>query len=451
MEEFTFSHIPIATLITAFMVIAPIIEWIGYRRKDARMDRFAKSLIWFSMILFSPGAALGTGIPMIIIGLYPEFWARFANLFFWPLVVQFGFFLLEVAFLFFFYYLVWDRWQGAKKKLHIIMGFVAMAWGLLIQFVWDAVGAYMMTPNGVQLPGALEATGWSAQAFFNQSVWPLFTHRFFGNISYAMLLVGGIFAIKYFRAKSREESDYFRFSSDLSFSIGFLAFFAMPFIGWAYSKVLQINAPVAYHAIMGGHSAKFFYVKLILIAFFVTVGSAYVFIRHREKKILHISVSVLLAALYIVLTLHPPLHWWPGGAFLWRASYTVILGGFIAFMWYLRAKAKDFNIRRKIWPIVMFLAGIAAFFTFAFGAFSRERVRQPHSVYGQLAKPETTEKEAARFLIYEQCLSDHSVREISSIDFDGWDDERILSLCNSGNFSDQQAEIVVRALREGKF
>ena len=77
MEEITYSHIPIATLITAFMVLAPIYEYIGYRRNDLRYDRLGKGLIWFAMILFSPGAALGTGIPVFLIGAYPEFWFFF--------------------------------------------------------------------------------------------------------------------------------------------------------------------------------------------------------------------------------------------------------------------------------------------------------------------------------------------------------------------------------------
>ena len=64
MEEVTYSHIPIATLITAFLVLAPIFEYIGYRGKDPRYDRLAKSMVFFCMILYSPGAALGTGIPI---------------------------------------------------------------------------------------------------------------------------------------------------------------------------------------------------------------------------------------------------------------------------------------------------------------------------------------------------------------------------------------------------
>jgi len=453
MEEVTYSHIPIATLITAFMVLAPIIEYVGYRKKDMRYDRFARSLIWFSMILFSPGAALGTGIPMIIIGLYPEFWARWAGLFFGPLLLQFVFFLIEVVFLFFLYYLVWDRWQGKKKKLHMWMGVCAATTGLVIQFVWDGVGAYMTTPNGVALPGALESTIWNAKAFFNPSLWPLFTHRFFGNISYTMLLTGGVFAMKYMRAKDPKEHEYFKFSSDLAFSIGFISFFAMPFVGWWFAKVYQAEAPVAYNAIMGGHTATYFNIKLISIAFFVTVGSMYTFIRHREKKILLYILSGLLGTLWIVLTMHPDFHWLPGGVVVWRITYTIVIGGFIAFLWYLRStKEWSYSQNKKGWPRIMLVAGLAAFLAFFMGGNARERARQPHSVYGQLAKPEVQDYETARFLVYDKCLPDgRTVRELKEMDFAEMADEEILGeLCDSDDLTEGQATLVVQALRGGR-
>ena len=199
MEEVTYSHIPIATIITAFLVLAPIYEYIGYRRKDPRFDRLAKSIVYFSMILYSPGAALGTGIPMFIIGLWPEFWSRWVLLFFWPLFFQFLFFLTDVGFLFFGYYLPWDRMRD-RKRLHIFFGVITAIFGLLIQAVWDSLGGYMTTP-GVPFPEISDPVGWSAQAFFNPSYPFLFFHRFFGNISYAMLLAGGVFALKYWRQK----------------------------------------------------------------------------------------------------------------------------------------------------------------------------------------------------------------------------------------------------------
>ena len=110
-EEIIYSHIIIATIVTAFMLLAPLFEYIGMRRKDARWERLSKSMIWFSLILFA-GAALGTGIPMFIIGTYPEFWSRWSNLFFWPLIAQFVFYARY--FPLFLYYLTWDRWRTAN-------------------------------------------------------------------------------------------------------------------------------------------------------------------------------------------------------------------------------------------------------------------------------------------------------------------------------------------------
>jgi cytochrome d ubiquinol oxidase subunit I len=181
MEEVTFSHIPIATLITAFLFLAPIFEYIGYKKKDPRYDRLAKSMVYFCMILYSPGAALGTGIPMFIIGMWPEFWARWSSLFFWPLIIQFVFFLIDVFFLFFCYYLPWDRMQN-RKRLHIFFGVMTAVFGLLIQAVWDSLGSYMSTPSA-PFPQVGEAVGWSAAAFLNPSYPYLFFNRFLGNIS----------------------------------------------------------------------------------------------------------------------------------------------------------------------------------------------------------------------------------------------------------------------------
>jgi cytochrome bd-type quinol oxidase subunit 1 len=402
MEEITYSHIPIATLITAFLLLAPIFEYLGWRWKDLRYDRLARSLVFFAMILYSPGAALGTGIPFFIIGLYPEFWSRWSNLFFGPLMVQFVFFTLDVIVLFFFYYLPWDRMMDRKKR-HIFFGGLTALFGLLIQAVWDGLGSYLMTPSA-PLPGVLEPVGWSAKAFFNPSYPFLFLHRFFGNISYVMLITGGVLALKFKRAKDQAEKSYYRFSSDLTFSLGISAFFAMPFIGWFYARVIQRKAPVAFNAIMGGHVSTFFIVKMALIAVFVGLAVSYLFVRHRRKRPFLIAVTAAVASLAVVLTLHPPLDWL-GSAFAWRAGTTIVLAGFIAFLWRLRSKPLVVNDRG--WPWLMFVAGAAAFLAFALGGMVRERSKSPDTVYGQLRKPETTATEADRFLVYEKCVRCH--------------------------------------------
>jgi len=441
----TYSHIPIATLITAFLVLAPIYEYIGYRKKDLRYDRLAKSMVFFVMILYSPGAALGTGIPMFIIGLWPEFWSRWSNLFFWPLIVQFALFIMDVICLFFFYYLLWDRWQ-TRKRLHIFFGVLTALFGLAIQAVWDSLGGYMTTPS-VEFPMVNEPVGWSAAAFFNPSFFPLFFHRFFGNISYTMLLMGGVFALKYWRQKDEAEKAYFGFAADLTFTIGFLSFFAMPFVGWFFAKIMQQHAPVAFHALMGGHTAPHFIIKMGLVALMVLLGGGYLFSRHKAKTILA-AMTVGVASLYIVLHMHPPLHWLPGGDFVWRAFYTVVLVAVIGCFWYFSRRSAPI---RERWKWAMFIAGMAASFAFIMGGFVRERSRQPYNVYKQLVKVEVLPREADRFLMYDKCIGCHhrSLNDITRFTVEDWDRRIEIERMRPGaNISEEEAERIIRYLKE---
>ena len=446
MEEVTYSHIPIATLITAFLVLAPLIEYIGYRRNDLRYDRLAKSMVYFVMILYSPGAALGTGIPIFIIGLWPEFWARWVNLFFWPLVFQFIFFLLDVAFLFFGYYLSWDRLMN-RKRLHIFFGVMTALFGLLIQAVWDSLGGYMTTTGGAPLPAVNEAVGWSAAAFFNPSYPFLFFHRFFANISYTMLLTGGVFALKYWRQKDPSEKAYFGFVADFTFTIGFLCLFAMPIIGWGFAKILQIHAPVAFHAIMGGHASTYFIVKMGLILGMLLMGGSYLYSRH-QKKVLFVAVTVGLLIFYSVLHMHPPLHWFPGGPLVWRLGYTVVIFLMMLFFW-TRAGLKFKE--HALWRWGMFAAGLAAFFAFAMGGFVRERARQPYNVYGELVKVEVTPFESDRWLFTEKCVTCHH-RSITAFDrYDVHDWQSVVDRERErpgANISEEEALRIVKYLED---
>lgn len=403
-EEITYSHIPIATLVTAFMLLAPLFEYIGYRRHDLRWERLSKSFIWFSLILFSPGAALGTGIPMFIIGTYPEFWSRWANLFFWPLIVQFLFFLAEVFFLFFLYYLTWDRWAN-KKRLHIAMGVCAAGFGYLVQIVWDSLGAYMLTPGGVALPGVDQPVGWSPAAMFNPSFPFLLMHRTFGNFSYVLLLTGGVLALRYKSQKrknpSGENTAYFRWAAGTCSTVGFFCFFPMPIIGWFYARVIQREAPAAFLALMGGHTSAHLIYKMTLILVFLIIGGLYVVRRWNHKATVWATTGGLLIVL-VIIHIHPPLMWLGGSALAWRLASTAVVLGLIGLVWARRGKGAPDT---PAWQWAMFVAGLAAFFTFALGGFVRERSKSPDTVYGEIVKPELTSLEADRYLVYTKWLA----------------------------------------------
>jgi len=402
-EEITYSHIPIATLVTAFLLLAPLFEYIGMRRHDLRWDRLSRSMVWFAMILFSPGAALGTGIPVFIIGAYPEFWSRWANLFFWPLIIQFGFFLSEVFFLFFLYYLTWDRWAD-RKRLHIAMGACAAFFSYMVQVVWDSLGSYMLTPGDAALPAVDQPVGWSLQAMLNPSFPLLLLHRTFGNFSYVMLLTGGVLALKYMGQKRKnpagENTAYFRWAAGTCSAIGFFCFFAQPIIGWFYARVIQREAPVAFMALMGGHSSVYFIIKMAMIVIFLITTGAFVVRRYAAKGVAWGATAGLLVVLAVIWA-HPPLMWIGGNAFAWRLVSTAVVLGSIGLIWACRGKG---TADQPAWQWAMFAAGLAAFFTFAMGGFVREHSKSPDTVYGQIVKPEWTDLEADRYLVYDKFL-----------------------------------------------
>jgi cytochrome bd-type quinol oxidase subunit 1 len=304
-----------------------------------------------------------------------------------------------------------------------------------------------MTTPSTPFPAVNEPVGWSAAAFFNPSYPYLFFHRFFANISYTMLLTGGVFALKRWRQKDPGEKAYFGFAADLTFTIGFFTFFLMPFIGWGFAKVLQKHADVVFHSVMGGHASVFFTWKMALIAILLALGGAYLFARHKRKFLL-IAATAGIASLYLVLHWHPPLDWVPGGPAIWRITYTVVLLGFLAWLWlFRRAKRAD----HWGWKWAMFTAGVAAFFAFALGGFVRERARQPYNVYKQLVKVEVLPSEADRFLLYDKCVACHhrSPKDFSRYEKKDWEERVRTERGRPGvRITDEQAARITAYLEE---
>ena len=115
------------------------------------------------------------------------------------------------------------------KKLLIVLTTVMLVFiGMNhAQLKYGRIEGKVIDEESVPLPGVDQPVGWSAAAFFNPSFPYLFSHRFFANISYTMLLTGGVFAIKHIRQKDPEEKLYFGWAADFTFAIGFLTFFAI--------------------------------------------------------------------------------------------------------------------------------------------------------------------------------------------------------------------------------
>jgi len=264
-----------------------------------------------------------------------------------------------------------------------------------------------------------------------------------------MLLTGGVFALFFLLKKDEGERKYFGWASDFTFTLGFLTFFVMPFIGWGYAKVFQRESPVIFHAIMGGHAMVYFIIKLSMIVTFLTIGGIYLFVRHRQKLLMLVIVTAVLSSFYVLLYYHPPLTWLPGGTAVWRSFYTVLILGFIIFMWLMRWKGKEITIR--FWPFGLFVAGMAAFFAFAIGGYVRERSRNPYSVYEELNKPEAKQRDLDRFLVYDNCVECHHMNPKFLKQYRARDWELRVEIERARPevvLSDEETERIIRWLKE---
>jgi hypothetical protein len=308
----------------------------------------------------------------------------------------------------------------------------------------------MMTPGRVPLPGVDEPVGWSLAAFLNPSFPALLIHRTIGNFSYVMLLTGGVFALRYRGQKRKdptsENTAYFRWASSTCFLVGFLFFFPMPIIGWLYAGVIQREAPVAFLALMGGHVSRYFIIKMSLILTLLAVGGTFVVKRYPSRTVVW-AVTVGLLIVLAIVQIHPPLPWLGGSPLAWRLAVAAVILGLIVWLWARRGTGDP---DRTGWQWAMFVVGLAAFFTFLLGGFVRERSRNPDTVYGQIVKPEWTQREVDRYLVYARWLKPQGLfpEDLDRRAPDNWQQEVQQARQQGLELTDEEAQRIIRYLEE---
>src|SRR5579864_6399843 len=66
-------HIIFGSFTMGALVLGPTYEWIGLRREDPRFERYARTLGYVNLKIFSLGATLGGFAVIVVTALYPKF------------------------------------------------------------------------------------------------------------------------------------------------------------------------------------------------------------------------------------------------------------------------------------------------------------------------------------------------------------------------------------------
>ena len=312
-------HIPFfVNFVMGGPVIAVVAEWLGKRTGDAGYDRISRDLSMMTLVTVGIGAFGGVGLVATNIGLFPRFFSTGAQVFFWPLVVEIGAFLMEAIFIAIYRY-TWDRMK--HRPLHLLYGLLGAFGAWLSGFLINALASFMLTPGNWPQTKSL----WDAA--FNPSFLPSYVHR-----AVAALSVTGFFLVAYalwrhWRAKSAGERD------DATWTLRFAGKWAL------VCTALQFFPGVWYlTALEQGTRAA------------APEGSV---------------VPKLLGG--------PITFFWFGGIIL--AAISILL------VWFLAVQNPKTGLRR-LGQIGLLVAIILILLTNAFMGFTRERARKPYLVYG---------------------------------------------------------------------
>ncbi len=261
------THIYHSAFIAGILLIASASEYMGVLTKQPKYDRFAKGAAIATVLLFATGSSIAITGLLALITLYPVFWSHLQNIMFWPLFAEAWMFVGEII-LIYAWYVSWEK-LAYRKKLHIVIGFMA-AMLVIFQFTLiNVVGSYLLTPALGAEPTDVGAV------YLNPTFVPLNMHRFVGNISFAGFLVAGYAGLRYLRSTRQENREYFDWMGHWGLVWGFGFLLLQPLIGFGYLKSIREHNEAAFEYIMLGDKSWLFNGLAIELAVMGVASVAY--------------------------------------------------------------------------------------------------------------------------------------------------------------------------------
>jgi hypothetical protein len=269
-------HLMFAAFVLAVPMFALYIECMGWRlaRREpaaaARYDWLAHEMARLLPPAYSLTAISGAFLGFALFTAYPKFMGYMTNVFGPTFIVYPLFFVAETVCLYVWYY-AWDRLQGDRKWLHIVLGLLLNLFGTIVMFIANAWATFMMTPAGVDQSGNLVSL---TDAVWNPGWMPLNVHRLVANITFGALLCAGYAAYRFLLATTREERALYDWMGYTGNLIALFTMLFLPFAGYYFGFELFAFSATYGVTLMGGVLSWLFIIQAIVIAA-LFIGAAY--------------------------------------------------------------------------------------------------------------------------------------------------------------------------------
>jgi cytochrome d ubiquinol oxidase subunit I len=371
---FSLLHISLAGLTVGFIVLAPLLEYLGM--KDPFYTRLGRSLVRFVAVVFSISAVFAVVMVELFIGLFPVSTVYIFRRFELGVYIAIVVFFLHI----FFFYTYWYRWEKMRAKSirrHITWGAIAALLGVTWGALLDGIGSYMLTPPDRELAG-LPRFAVAHLSFLLNPTWvPLVLHRFVGNMIisfYAIGLYGGLRLLS--ASLNPEEEAYYTRIMQFGIVVGTGLLMLQPIAGMLYSIQIRRANPQAFERILFGPVEWLVRVQFLLVGLLFFLSNrffAQISTNPRHSRVL--NRIILAAAILMVLTVQQ--------VWLRRAlTFALVLMTLYHFSLIL-LRGKPFPFRRQ-GPWLAISVGCCAMAIFLVMGVIREQARRPYTVYGEI-------------------------------------------------------------------
>ncbi len=253
-------HLNFAAFVLGVPIFAVLMEFIGWKRSDTRLDRIAYDFTKLFTLAYTVTAVMGSIFLISLPLLYPKFTDYMMKILgptWWAyLIVMYG----EV-FVCYYYFYSWEKLKK-RKGLHVAIGVLLNVLGALLLLITSAWVGFMTTPAGVTAEGEL-VSRWGA---IHTHMWiPLFLHRFVANIVFGAGIAAAYAAFRFIVSKTDEEKAYFDWMGYTSAIISIGASLLLPGVGYLLGvEIYSFNEQMGIQ-LMGGFFAWMWVMQAILI------------------------------------------------------------------------------------------------------------------------------------------------------------------------------------------
>jgi cytochrome bd ubiquinol oxidase subunit I len=239
-------HIPLVCFGVAFPALVVFTEWLGRRRGDALLIALAKRWSKAMIALFAVGVVTGTILSFELGLLWPQFMARFGEVFGLGFELEGFSFFTEAIFIAIYVY-GWDR---LSPRLHMTAGVLVAVAGVTGALTVISVNGWMNHPSGFELArdGTVTDVEPFRALFLNGFFWHEFVHMYLAAYLVTGFVMASVYAVAWLRGR---RDRYVRVALAIPLTVAAVAAPAQVVVGdWAAREVTD-EQPVKLAAFEG--------------------------------------------------------------------------------------------------------------------------------------------------------------------------------------------------------